>query len=258
MEENKPNNDLGNRDDQEKPSRDAESLRNGETKSRGRYVVFDIIIIIVLFYVVWVILFNIIKIPYEYKLWKTIIGYFILYSWLLFPPIIFFIYKFKKQINWITFVVGNFVWLIFLLYAIPCFLGARRSDWEGRCELTLKALAATEHEYKHKNEYRNFGTWHELQKTQPPLIESGYSRANIIDNYSLVVFDVKPSSLNANGESNDDSTFIIVAIPRSTRNKLVTFAIGEDQTPKIWRGNPSEWEIEKYLICDKSIWKPLR
>jgi hypothetical protein len=196
--------------------------------------------------------------PYEYELLRGFLHNLGFYSWFLFPPFIFLIYFIRKLLDWRSYIAANFIWLIILLFIVPALLDARRTDWAGRCKLTLKAIAATELAYQEKNANNDYGTWVALNNTNPPLIPANYTKSNIIDCYSIAIFKVKPSTLDPKGNSNNDSTFTIIAIPRSTRNKLVTFAIGEDQIPKLWHGDSSRWDIDKYSLYDKSIWKPLR
>jgi len=118
--------------------------------------------------------------------------------------------------------------------AIPQLLNARRSAWENRCKLTLRALGSSQLAYMDGNLNKDYGSW--LAMTDTDYIQEGYQRANIIDNYSIAMFYVKTSVLDPNNPqyTASDSTFTIVAIPRSQKNRLRTFAIGDDQTPRVW------------------------
>jgi len=144
--------------------------------------------------------------------------------------------------------------------AIPQLLNARRSAWENRCKLTLRALGSTQLAYQDQNLDKNYGTWVALQDVANNYIQQGYSRANIIDNYSIALFQVT-TSLMSGGYSAADSSFTIVALPRSQRNRLRTFALGDDQTPRVWVGSTDLIaEINANTVSLQTIteWEPLR
>jgi prepilin-type N-terminal cleavage/methylation domain-containing protein len=139
--------------------------------------------------------------------------------------------------------------------AIPQLLNARRSAWENRAKLTIRALGSTQLAYQDQNLDKNYGTWKALQDPQNNYIQQGYTRANIIDNYSIILFDVKTAQMMG-GVSASDSSFTIVAIPRSQKNRLRTFALGDDQTPRVWVGAAFDpTHISLNTITD---WEPLR
>ena len=147
--------------------------------------------------------------------------------------------------------------------AIPQLLNARRSAWENRCKLTLRALGSSELAYMDGNLNKDYGSW--LAMTDADYIQEGYSRTNIIDNYSIAMFFVFASARDLNNPryTASDSSFTIVAIPRSQKNKLRTFAIGDDQTPRVWVGDPSV-DLGPMLSGDNVRlheileWEPLR
>lgn len=114
--------------------------------------------------------------------------------------------------------------------AIPQLLNARRSAWENRAKLTLRALGSSQLAYQDQNLNKDYGTWDNLIFTD--YVQKGYSRGNIIDNYSLAIFFANKSQI-VNGLTAQDSSFTIVAIPRNQRNRLRTFAICDDQTVRV-------------------------
>ena len=143
--------------------------------------------------------------------------------------------------------------------AIPQLLNARRSAWENRCKLTLRALGSSQLAYADGNLDKEYGTWVALQDTD--YIQDGYNRLNIIDNYSIALFHVGESTMIGDFSA-ADSSFTVVAIPRSTKNRLRTFAIGDDQTPRVWVGTT---DLGTQLNDPVSVslsnieeWEPLR
>jgi len=114
--------------------------------------------------------------------------------------------------------------------AIPQLLNARRSAWENRCKLTLRALGSSQLAYQDQNLNKDYGNWNAMVGTD--YVQKGYSRTNMIDNYSLAVFYASPSSIVNNAPASD-SSFTLVAVPRNNRNKLRTFAICDDQTVRV-------------------------
>ena len=180
-------------------------------------------------------------------------GLIIFLAWLGIPMYIIIRLRIKKHLTVIGF-LATFIMLIAILcfiVIIPSILCTRRSAWENRCKLTLRALGATQLAYKENYARRDYVAWHDFP-------ESGYTKENLIDKYKIIIYDTKPSTLNEKGESNNDSTFTIVAIPRKQRKELRTFAINDDQFPLVWIGEESEWEKGKESLRDKSLWQPLR
>ncbi|MEO7994095.1 MAG: prepilin-type N-terminal cleavage/methylation domain-containing protein [bacterium] len=114
--------------------------------------------------------------------------------------------------------------------AIPQLLNARRSAWENRCKLTLRALGSSQLAYQDGNLDKTYGSWDNLIATD--YVQNGYTRTNMIDNYSMAVFYAARPTL-INNQTASDSTFTIIAIPRSQKNRLRTFAICDDQTPRV-------------------------
>jgi prepilin-type N-terminal cleavage/methylation domain-containing protein len=144
--------------------------------------------------------------------------------------------------------------------AIPQLLNARRSAWENRCKLTLRALGSTQLAYQDQNLDKDYGRWQALQDPANNYIQLGYSRANIIDNYSIALFEVKFSTM-VGGYAAADSTFTIVAMPRSNKNRLRTFALGDDQTPRVWVGSGdlvSQIGANTVSLTNITEWEPLR
>jgi len=141
--------------------------------------------------------------------------------------------------------------------AIPQLLNARRSAWENRCKLTIRALGSTQLAYQDQNLNHDYGTWAALTDIRNAYIQQGYTRSNIIDNYSIVVFNVRQSS-SLGGMTANDSAFTIVAVPRSTRNKLRTFALGDDQTPRVWVGPAADFTLGMNSLNNINYYEPLR
>jgi len=183
-------------------------------------------------------------------------GYFawvIFLAWLAIPMYIIIRLRIKKHLTVIGF-LATFIMLIAILcfiVIIPSLLCARRSAWENRCKLTLRALGATQLAYKENYARRDYLAWHDFP-------ESGYTKENLIDKYKIIIYDTKPSTLNAKGESNNDSTFTIVAIPRYQEKDLRTFAINDYQSPLAWIGEGIKWEKGKESLRDRNLWQQLR
>ena len=179
----------------------------------------------------------------------------------------------------ITFLLGCFI----LAIVIPqCFVYHRHA-WENRCKLTLRALGSSQTAFAEKN-YGNYGNWQEL--TDADYIQEGYNRTNMIDNYSITVFERTKATLYDLAEGTTNSSFTIIAVPRSGRSSvnkypiyfsprkdfpgvnvlfrnrpgydLRTFAICEDQTPRCWIGIDSKWTTENISLRNKELWEPLR
>jgi len=135
-----------------------------------------------------------------------------------------------------------------------------REELENRCKLTLRALGSTELAYQDQNLAGNYGTWAALTNPDPKLryIQEGYTRSNIIEFYSIVVFNVTSSSVRPDGRSNNDSTFSIVAFPYTASYPLRTFAIDNTQTPFVWIGHESEWSFTNINLRDPKLWEAMR
>lgn len=131
----------------------------------------------------------------------------------------------------------------------------RRSAWENRSKLTLRALGSSELAFAKEND-NEFGTWDEMTKAE--FIQIGYSRTNMIDNYSLIVFEISKSTRDDDNNILVPSTFTMIAIPRSQKNRLRTFAFGDDQTPRIWVGSKDAFDPENIALRDIKLWEPLR
>ena len=144
--------------------------------------------------------------------------------------------------------------------AIPQLLNARRSAWENRCKLTLRALGSSELAYADGNLDKIYGTWPAMIDND--YIQDGYSRSNMIDNYSIILFQVGAPTYEGDFSA-ADSSFTIVAVPRSQKNKLRTFAIGDDQTPRVWVGDPADYVAimappQTVSLSNVENWEPLR
>jgi hypothetical protein len=131
-----------------------------------------------------------------------------------------------------------------MLSAIPLSFESRYSAWENRCKLTLRALGSSELAYADTNLNKAYGTWESLQESE--YIQKGYTRANIVDNYSLCTFYA------------DQKHFYIIAVPSPQKMKLRTFAISDDQTPRVWVGKDSEFSPTDFDFGNPAKWEPLR
>ena len=148
--------------------------------------------------------------------------------------------------------------------AIPQLLNARRSAWENRCKLTLRALGSSELAYMDGNLDKDYGSW--VAMTDDDYIQEGYNRSNMIDNYSIIVFQVSASTDEfGTGYKSSDSTFTVVAVPRSQKNRLRTFGISDDQTPRVWVGDAGDFAAAladpsnpTFTMHNIDQWEPLR
>lgn len=123
--------------------------------------------------------------------------------------------------------------------AIPQLLNAKRSAWESRAKTTLRAYGETELAYQNTNNDRHWGSWDALVETA--YLADGYTKGNIIENYSLWESVVNASSSDSGLGSGGigDNTFTIVAFPYQTSPPgfLATFCIREDETLRVYRDN---------------------
>jgi hypothetical protein len=127
--------------------------------------------------------------------------------------------------------------------------------WENHAKLTLRSLGSSQLAFADAYD-GNYGTWEELQ--QKEFIQKGYTRTNIIDNYSLVAFDRAKMVKDKEGKVLVPSSFTMIALPRSQKNKLRTFALGDDQTPRVWVGDASSFDPLNARLHDFELWEPLR
>ena len=139
--------------------------------------------------------------------------------------------------------------------AIPNVLNAPRSAWENRCRLTLRALGSSELSYEEMNN-NNYATFENL--VENGYIAKGYHRENLIEKYQIVYFNTKPNKINKRGKIVRFSSFTIIAVPKYRRNRHRTFALSDDQTPRVWVGDAIKWEKEKASLHDINFWEPLR
>lgn len=139
--------------------------------------------------------------------------------------------------------------------AIPQLLKARRSAWENRCKLTMRAIGSAQLAYFESTIEGTYGTFEALMSTQ--LLQPGYSRSTMIDNYSIMLWDVDPPTMSFGGLPAYDSTFTIIAVPRSQRNRLRTFGICDDQTLRVYVGRP-EFFDNSFGLKNPQLWSTLR
>jgi hypothetical protein len=137
---------------------------------------------------------------------------------------------------------------------LPTVLNSNRSELENRFKLTLRALNEAQQVFAERNN-GNYGTWQEM--VDQGFIENQYSKENINEHYIISSFIVhNPSkSERALGKT---SSFTITAIPKRTRNKLRTFAIGVESYPLVWVGSADAWSTKNVSLHDIELWEPLR
>lgn len=144
---------------------------------------------------------------------------------------------------------------IIVAIAIPQLLNARRSAWENRCKLTLRSLGTAELTYIETTRENTYGTFKALLDTEE--ISRGYNRTNLIDNYSLIVFDADPPTMSFYGAPAYDSTFTIIALPRNQKNRLRTFGINTTQIPYVYVGAATDFPFS-YGMRNMDLWDALR
>ena len=148
-----------------------------------------------------------------------------------------------------------FIFILAAFLGIPQLVKARRSAWENRCKLTLRAAGSAQLAYIDTTAENTYGTFEALQETE--FIQPGHTRENFIDNYNIVVFDVDPPTMSFFGLPAYDSTFTIIAIPRTQKFRLRTFGISQAQTLRVWVGDDDDWSTDT-SIRDHTKWGVLR
>ena len=232
-------------------------------KPKPHFIFFKMLFLIVVFFIIGNFLFEPCgDIAYN----PGFPGSIIFLAWLVVPIVVTVNLLKRKHLSRFGCFATNLILLAIVLQIviIPQLLSSRRSDWGNRCILTLRALGATQLAYKDNNIRHDYASWEVLTTTKLTdpqddyYIQKEYTRDNIINNYTIIIFKAKPSTLNSGGESNNDSTFTIVAIPRSNRNNLRTFAINDYQSPLAWIGEGIKWEKGKESLRDRNLWQQLR
>lgn len=106
------------------------------------------------------------------------------------------------------------------LIVIPQLVGGRnRCGWENRAKLTLRALGSSQLAFQDQNIHHRYGTWNEM--IQADFVQRGYTRDNMIDSYSISVWNVGYGPT---------SSFTIVVVPDTPRDKSRReFSITDDQ-----------------------------
>ena len=93
----------------------------------------------------------------------------------------------------------------------------RGAMWE------LRVLGSAELAYQDANNNKDYGTWSRLRRESPEF--AGRSRSDLIQGYSLAVFEVRMLPEWGCGM---DSGFAVVALPR--QHGLRTYALCDDQS----------------------------
>ena len=144
----------------------------------------------------------------------------------------------------------------------PTLINTKRSTWESRAKHALRDYGETQLTFQNVDPFGEYASWDEL--VHYDFIEDGYTRSNIIVNYSLWTHVNKPGLFvyPKSGEIKSlQHSFTVVAFPRITLppGYLPTFAIREDQTIRTYRPdtpNVREWgEDDDY---GAKTWEPLR
>jgi hypothetical protein len=135
-----------------------------------------------------------------------------------------------------------------------------KQDLENKCKMRLRAFGSVQLGYSDQFENHDYGNWISLQKYQ--WIQPGYTRSNIIEGYSISVFDTCLSTI-VDGKSQYDSRFEIVAVPNQPNiHRLRTFGLCEEQTPLVWIGEDRLWRypvnFPRHPIRENSLWAALR
>ena len=107
--------------------------------------------------------------------------------------------------------------------------GRTHRGWGNRAKLTLRVLGSSELAYRDEVHGRHYGTWDDLVATD--YVQKGYTRGNIVDNYSLAVFYIEEGSSDPWFDRH--ASFTIVAVPRRGYDDPRTFAICDDQTVRV-------------------------
>jgi len=135
---------------------------------------------------------------------------------------------------------------LLFLHVMQSLFGAARYTWDKNCQEKLIELVATENKYQIQNS--KFSSFDDL-------VKDGYinnlSADNYIDNYKIVYFKASEKEL----KSGNDIPFIIIALPRSEKNKLRTFSINQNSELKIWNGNKIEWNDLSNEFDNTKLWK---
>lgn len=157
--------------------------------------------------------------------------------------------------------IFSFLYLLFIACFLPSVLNSPRAAFEFRCKLTLRSLGTAQFAFADDpdNPLDNYGTWDELVTAE--YIQSGYTKENIIDFYTVELFDAKPAVLDEFGDIIERSSFTIVAIPMhdpAQRYGLRTFAISDDQITRVWIGESSSFDLNAISISNQKMWEPLR
>jgi hypothetical protein len=129
---------------------------------------------------------------------------------------------------------------------------AKQKQITETCRLTLRALGSTQLSYQELNSHSDFGTYWALENTG--FIEKGYTRANLIENYSISVFNARISDKLPDGTYKPKSSkFQIIAVPKTKVYDLNIYGIGTDMNiyefkndiPNYWW-----WIKNKYMRDD--------
>lgn len=123
---------------------------------------------------------------------------------------------------------------------------------ENKCICTLLALGSSEEALKRSNNKGNYGSIEEMTKEE--FIQEGYDENNLIDDYTIAVFNAEPSKVLQDGTI-EESTFLIIAVPNDKDSGLRIFAIDQEQMICEWLGDSVDWAIENTNLDNEKHWK---
>lgn len=123
---------------------------------------------------------------------------------------------------------------------------------EDKSILTLYALGSSELALKDTSKDGNYGSIEEMTKEE--FIQKGYDANNLIDDYTLAVFDATPSRTLPDGTI-EESTFLIIAVPNDRNSNLRIFAIDQEQIICEWLGDSADWTSENTNLDNEKQWK---
>jgi len=135
----------------------------------------------------------------------------------------------------------------------------RGREWESSAKSTLLALGETELAYQSVNDNKFWGSWENL--VDRGYIAQGYTRGNIIENYSLWMMTFHLPPVGPLVDRAGDSRFTIVAFPRITRppGYLSTFALRDDETLRTYTpALPGENAWGENGDFGARTWEPIR
>lgn len=131
-------------------------------------------------------------------------------------------HSWQGWLRWLAVPWAIGMFLAFTWFALVCLYPSRRCGpaYGTRAPLTMRALGSSQLAFQDQNIHHRYGTWKDMLATG--YVQPGYTRSNMIDNYSISVWNVGYGPT---------PSFTIVVVPRNMRDqKLREFSITDDQT----------------------------